>query len=229
MSVMVTCPACGYDKNPPGTEFCDACGSEISGPSEVPDVEVPAPLVTEKVSSSDSSSGYGEQAAGGSSIPSPPIPEPSIPEPVIPEPVSSKSVSSKSGADTIISDPVVPESTSFPSVAGVAKLTPKQAGAPILEFAIDNGTAVIGIFDPDTGPVDVDLEGFFGHETVSRNHAEIYQDGTDWKIKDLGSTNGVFIRPAGQSRFNSRVTVPTVVKSGDEIAIAKIRLLFSCS
>ena len=47
----------------------------------------------------------------------------------------------------------------------------------------------------------IDLEGFPGDETISRHHAEIYQEGGMWKIKDLGSTNGLFIKQAGQSKF----------------------------
>jgi pSer/pThr/pTyr-binding forkhead associated (FHA) protein len=84
----------------------------------------------------------------------------------------------------------------------------------------------VGIFDPDTGPVEIDLETFFGGETVSRNHAEIYQELGTWKIKDLGSTNGVFIKPPGQPRFSARITIPTPLNSGDEIAFGKVRFLF---
>jgi pSer/pThr/pTyr-binding forkhead associated (FHA) protein len=76
------------------------------------------------------------------------------------------------------------------------------------------------------GPVDIDLEPFSGGDTVSRNHAEIYQEGGVWKIKDLGSTNGIFIKSAGQTRFAARITVPETLNSGDEIAFGKVRFLF---
>ena len=97
---------------------------------------------------------------------------------------------------------------------------------PTSEFLLDGSNAVIGKFDPDMGPVDIDLDGFPGDETISRNHAEIYQEGGAWKIKDLGSTNSVFIKRAGQSKFGARITMPEILNSGDEIAIAKIRFLF---
>ena len=106
-----------------------------------------------------------------------------------------------------------------------AKLISKQTTAPISKFILDNN-AIVGIFDPDTGPVEIDLETFFGGETVSRNHAEIYQELGTWKIKDLGSTNGVFIKPLGQTRFSARITIPTPLNSGDEIAFGKVRFLF---
>ena len=70
------------------------------------------------------------------------------------------------------------------------------------------------------GPVDIDLESFPGNETISCQHAEIYQEGGVWKIQDLDSTNGVFIKPTGQTRFNAKITQPEIINPGDEIAIA---------
>ena len=163
---MITCAFCGYDKNPDGSEFCDACGAELQSTEPVPS---PTPQPT----------------------PPPPQPTPPIPQPI----------------------------------TTTARLVAKQPNAPIPEFPIE-GSALIGIFDPDMGPVDIDLEDFSGNETVSRNHAEIYQEAGVWKIKDLGSTNGVFIKPMGQTRFGARITTPESLNSGDEIAIAKIRFLF---
>ena len=178
---MITCSTCGYDKNPEGTEFCDACGSELQSSTEV---------TTESVAPTRIQ---------------PPDPFPSTtPEP--PQP------------------PYTPPTSPITTTA-TARLISKQPNAPTPEFPID-GNAIIGIFDPDMGPVDIDLEAFPGNDTVSRNHAEIYQEGGVWKIKDLGSTNGVFIKPAGKTRFNAKITLPETINSGDEVAIAKIRFLF---
>ncbi len=178
----IVCLVCGYDKNPDGSEFCEACGAELpaAGGESVPSTQVqsPEPMPT-------------------APQPEPPIP---IPQPSIPSPPP-------------------------PATAATARLIAKQPNAPVPEFTID-GNAVIGIFDPDLGPVDIDLEEFPGNETVSRNHAEIYQEGGVWKIKDLGSTNGVFIKPASQNRFGARITTPETLNPGDEIAIAKVRFLF---
>ncbi len=110
--------------------------------------------------------------------------------------------------------------------ASTAKLISKQAGTSVSEFSLDGNSAIVGRFDPDSGPVDVDLEGFPGEETVSRGHAEIYYETGQWKAKDLGSTNGVFIKRSGQSRFGARITMPEILNSGDEIAFGKIRFLF---
>ncbi|CEJ45398.1 FHA domain-containing protein [Umezakia ovalisporum] len=106
-----------------------------------------------------------------------------------------------------------------------AKLISKQTNSPVPEFILDSN-AIVGIFDSDTGPVDIDLETFFGGETVSRNHGQIYQQGGVWQVKDLGSTNGIFIKSVGQTRFGSRITRPETLSSGDEIAFGKVRFLF---
>jgi pSer/pThr/pTyr-binding forkhead associated (FHA) protein len=110
--------------------------------------------------------------------------------------------------------------------ASIGRLISKQAGSPISEFSLDSNNATVGRFDPDTGPVDVDLEGFRGEETVSRSHAEIYYETQQWKVKDTGSTNGVFIKRSDQPRFGARITMPETLNSGDEIAFGKIRFLF---
>jgi pSer/pThr/pTyr-binding forkhead associated (FHA) protein len=106
-----------------------------------------------------------------------------------------------------------------------SSLLTKQPNAPIAEFTLEGTSLLIGRFDPDLGPVEIDLEGFIGDETISRNHAEIYLENGFWKIKDLGSINGVFIKKSGQTRFSPRISEPTILEIGDELSIAKIRFL----
>ena len=186
---MITCSACGYDKNPDGSEFCDACGSELEGAiaSTVAPTQIQSP---DPISQPDT---FIEPQ-----IPQTPPPQIPLPNHPIPTPTPT---------------------------ATTARLIAKQGSSATSEFPLD-GSAVIGVFDPDMGPVDVDLEEFPGGETVSRNHAEIYQENGRWKIKDLGSTNGTFIKPSGQTRFGARITAPASLNSGDEIAFGKVRFLF---
>lgn len=174
----VTCSTCGYDTNPIGTEFCEACGSELEVAVDINS----APTTLQN---------------------SPEIHPPTTPLNPTPEPIDIAS----------------------PSGLIAARLISKHA-APISEFSLDGSNALVGRFDPDSGPVDVDLDGFPGEETVSRGHAEIYAEAGLWKVKDIGSTNGVFIKRSGQSRFEARITIPETLKSGDEIAFGKIRFLF---
>lgn len=189
---MINCTVCGYDKNPDGSEFCDACGAELQSTATTapdnPTVEPSTPT-------------------------SQPKEETFVPEPA-PEPISA---------------PITPSTLPTPHnplpTGTNAKLVAKQPNAPIAEFPLEHN-ALIGIFDPDMGPVDIDLEDFAGNETVSRHHAEIYQDAGIWKVKDLGSTNGVFIKPMGQTRFSARITTPESLNPGDQLAIAKICFVF---
>lgn len=54
--------------------------------------------------------------------------------------------------------------------------------------------------------------------TVSRFHAELFQDGDGWMISDLGSMNG--------TRVNGwRLTGPTRVRPGDEIGFGNLRFI----
>ena len=191
-----TCPSCLH-KNPVGTEFCEVCGSEIGFTSQ----EAPLPPIPIQITvSTDASSDIATEIQ-------PPIPQPAPPTYPHPSPTITNSPSANNGGDT-------------------AKLIPKQAGSSISEFILDDSNVIVGRFDPDTGPVDLDLEGFTGDETISRNHAEIYCEGNQWKIKDLGSTNGVFIKRYGQRQFGARITIPEMIIPGDEIAFGKIRFVF---
>ncbi|MFK0735431.1 MAG: FHA domain-containing protein [Gloeotrichia echinulata HAB0833] len=188
----ITCQACGYDENPPGSEYCGACGSELTTASTTPNYISEVPTIV---------------------LP----PEPnqfSYQEPIENPPP--------------IITPIYPDSTPTIS-ASTAKLISKLPNSPIPEFHLDGSNAIVGRFDTDSGPVEVDLEGFPGEDTVSRAHAEIYYEIGQWKIKDIGSTNGVFIKRAGQSRFSARITTPETLNSGDEIAFGKIRFLFQSS
>ena len=193
---MITCAACGYDKNPDDAEYCEACGSELEAA-----VAPPPPVVVQPSAP--------EPQIPPPSSPAPTVIQPSAPEPQIPPP----------------SPPSPPTPPVVTTTATTAKLVSLQSGSPVSEFTIDSN-AIVGIFDPDMGPVDVDLEEFPGGETVSRNHAEIYPEGGVWKIKDLGSTNGIFIKSTGQTRFGARITIPENINFGDEVAFGKVRFRF---
>jgi len=63
-------------------------------------------------------------------------------------------------------------------------------------FALaSKATYLLGREDPISGIYpDVDTTGSGGETSgVSRRHAEILQQGNQWVIRDLGSTNGTFV------------------------------------
>ena len=203
----ITCPTCGFDENPNNSEFCEACGSELGT------------VVSKNPTNAPDSPGFSSEPDDFTSEPIIPI----INDRLEPETAFRSTATAEP-------EPISPPISQTPPVANFSvntgKLIAKQANTPISEFPLDGSNAIIGRFDSDTGPVDIDLEGFPGEDTISRNHAEIYYEGNQWKIKDLGSTNGVFIKRAHQNRFEARIMRPEVINSGDEIAIAKIRFLF---
>lgn len=113
-------------------------------------------------------------------------------------------------------------------VVGKARLLVKRGGALTgEEFAI-SGRVVIGRFTPETGPVDIDLAHLPESDYITRRHAEIYQDESgQWFVKDLGSTNGTFVRPLGSSQFQrvpANQSAP--INDGDELAFGNARFVF---
>lgn len=204
----VVCPTCAYDQNASDAEFCEACGAELP---QTASTAAPAPEST-PVSTPDAEPEFVPIAPPGpptSETPAAPAAPATSPE----TPVTSKPSASP---------------TSAPTTAPAVRLVAKQTNAPQPEFPL-NGAALVGIFDSDSGPVDIDLESFAGGETVSRQHAEIYAENGTWMVKDIGSTNGIFIKPNGQSRFGARITIPTSVNPGDEIAFGKVQFLVQSS
>lgn len=49
---------------------------------------------------------------------------------------------------------------------------------------------------------------------ISEQHARVYAEGGEWLITDLGSTNGTYLN-------QMKVTTPTALAAGDQLAIGK--------
>lgn len=111
--------------------------------------------------------------------------------------------------------------------AAEAKLGIKKYGSATGEFIPLKGEKlVVGRFDASTGPVDIDLSGLGGQEHISRRHAELYREGGVWKVRDLGSTNGVYIKRKGEASFSPRLQEPAELHDGDELAFGNLMLDF---
>ena len=122
------------------------------------------------------------------------------------------------------------ESTPAPVAAtatGMAHITLRRGGALTNEtFRFASG-AVVGRFDPDSGPVDVDLAPLPEASYVSRHHAEFRHDGGSgqWFVRDMGSSNGTFWRAQGAGAF-SRLSGEQEIDAGDEISLGNARFEF---
>ena len=93
-------------------------------------------------------------------------------------------------------------------------------------FRSGMAASIIGRFDPETGPVDVDLGPLPEAVYISRHHAEIWCDGSgQWFVKDLGSGNATFVCSAGERQFRKAVGQHPI-KNGDEIAFGNARFEF---
>jgi hypothetical protein len=86
---------------------------------------------------------------------------------------------------------------------------------------------IVGRFDPETGPVDVDLSSAPEAEHISRQHGELAREANgSWMVRDLGSTNGVFVKGAAATTFGPRITAPRPLENGDEVAFGNARFIF---
>lgn len=80
--------------------------------------------------------------------------------------------------------------------------------------------ATIGRFDPTVGPIDVDLGSIPEGTYVSRKHARISFEDDVWRIEDLGSSNGLFIKRDDFERVQS-----VELADGDQIALGNARFV----
>ena len=87
----------------------------------------------------------------------------------------------------------------------VAMLMVREGSSPRRQWALQGAAVVIGRGD--------DCHVIIDDRQASRHHARITQTQDGYVLEDLGSKNGTFLN--GQP-----LTVPTVLKDGDEIGIA---------
>ncbi len=123
-----------------------------------------------------------------------------------------------------------PPAAAPPTSASGARLIVKRHGALTTEHFLlgENEHIVVGRFDPDSGPVDLDLGSLPEAVYVSRHHAELWQEPAgQWMVRDLGSGNGTFMRPQGSQdvRAFQRVTGDQPLHDGDEIALGNARFV----
>jgi pSer/pThr/pTyr-binding forkhead associated (FHA) protein len=146
-----------------------------------------------------------------------------------PPPTPPPSVSAEAGQQKP-SHPPGGQAVPSPSTSTVqGKITLRRGGVLTSESFVFGARVVVGRFDVESGPVDVDLSPLPESSYLSRRHAEIWSDDSGkWFVKDLGSQNGTFVRLKGSDQFQ-RVTQEQAVGDGDEIAFGNARFEFRSS
>jgi len=207
----------------------------VSTPLETPPLETPLvemPPLEEAMS---------EAAASGtvSSVQSEPVPAENVHPTAMPSsmggelPDSPVSSATLEGAQPMIPVPAdmsagsAASNSTDSSTSTPAKLGVKKFGALTGDTIPLMGThLIVGRFDPSTGPVEIDVSSLPGAEHISRRHAEIYFEDGAWKVRDLGSTNGVFVKKSGETAFSPRLQTPMNLGAGDELAFGNMVLVF---
>jgi hypothetical protein len=122
---------------------------------------------------------------------------------------------------------IVPAPAAPGTAPANARLLPRQFGALGNNAFPLNGTRLsVGRFDPSTGPVDIDLSGMPGESHVSRRHGEMYLENSKWMVRDLGSTNGIYLKHPGDASFGPRLQSPQELTNGDEIAFGNVMFVY---
>jgi FHA domain len=241
---MTVCHVCGTE-NPEGTKFCEGCGVELSAPASsavvaavsaaVP-VEAPPMVVEEAIVEPIVAAAPVIEATTPAVEVVAPVVE-TVPA-VVAETIPNVAADTVNPHNTLIEEPLVPApvvstpeiNTPAMSSGGIksARLVPRDYGASTTEtFPLIGERVSVGRFDSSTGPVDIDLSGIKGEEHVSRRHAEFALENGKWVVRDLGSTNGVYLKRVGQSAYGPRITQPEILNDGDEVAFGNTKFLYT--
>ena len=110
-----------------------------------------------------------------------------------------------------------------PVSASAVRLRIVRGGSKGRIFPLEQGSNLLGRWDPDTGSFpEVDLEAEDLEAKISRKHAVIECKGTRAVLRDIGSLNGTFVNRGARLEEGQEVAL----KSGDEVIIGKTFLRF---
>lgn len=103
------------------------------------------------------------------------------------------------------------------------RLTVLRGEAKGKVFEIEEGSNLIGRWDPDAGAFpEVDLEAEDVDAQISRKHAVITRVGDKAILEDIGSRNGTFLNRGPRLQEGDKLEL----KDGDEIIIGKVCMKF---
>jgi hypothetical protein len=208
---MVVCEVCQH-QNPVGVEYCEECGAALV-PVKIP-VTAAASAANAATAAAPASAPSATDQPGPTGSTTTETPPPNM------TPAESWSTAS-----------ATPQTASADPGQSHPRLVMKRFGAVTEEeFPLMADRLAVGRFDPETGPVDIDLSEAAGAEHISRHHGELYRESDGrWFVRDLGSTNGVFVKPVGESAFGPRITEPRPLSNDDELAFGNVRFIFKAA
>jgi pSer/pThr/pTyr-binding forkhead associated (FHA) protein len=248
---MIVCHVCGTE-NPDGAKFCEGCGVELGATPVASSVPAPAATPAPTMPPVEPTPAF----TSNTPVEQPPLEGgPVEVEPLEAAPIDAAPIDATPAqrvpveappleSDPVILPPVVtpppaPEPDIKATMAGldsqpvaasakpkVARLVPRAVGSSGEGYVLSSDHMVVGRFDPSAGPVDIDLGGQPGEGYISRRHAEVYAENGVWMVRDLGSTNGVYVKRAGQGQYSPRIIEPTALGDGDEVAFGNVKFLF---
>ena len=236
---MTVCHVCGTE-NPEGTKFCEGCGVELSAAvpaaASTPVIAAEAaPVVIEEAPAAEVVAPTLEEVVPAVEAVMPAVE--AVTPVVVAEAIPNVAADVVNPHSTLIEEPLAPDpaptapAVGAPTASGgatSARLVPRDYGAGTTEtFPLLGNRVSVGRFDSSTGPVDIDLSGIKGEEHISRRHAEFALENGKWVVRDLGSTNGVYLKRVGQSVFGPRITQPEILNDGDEVAFGNTKFLYA--
>lgn len=248
----IICQVCGT-ANPDGTTYCEGCGVELTA-SAAPAAATEAAPVTEATDTAAETVTATAETPAQTPVETPPLEDVATPaapvtpltppesltppaasssEPVVAPATPAEATTPEHPANAASEAPVAAapaptEAAAAPASTGEAKLGIKKFGVSTGDFIpLQGERLVVGRFDASTGPVDIDLSGLTGQEHISRRHAELYRENGVWQVRDLGSTNGVYVKHKGETAFSPRLQEPAALSDGDEIAFGNLMMTFN--
>jgi len=94
-------------------------------------------------------------------------------------------------------------------------------------FRLEKDENLVGRRDPMSNIFpEVDLSKFDPQTKISRRHARIWREGSEFMVEDLGSSNGTYILPMVSDTMRLQPHQPQLLTSGDKIRLGDTTLHF---
>ncbi len=94
-------------------------------------------------------------------------------------------------------------------------------------FRLEKEDNLVGRRDPMSNIFpEVDLSKFDPQTKISRRHARIWREGSEFMVEDLGSSNGTYILPAVSDAMRLQPRQPQILTNGDKIRLGDTTLHF---